>query len=77
MNTLVCRFALTLAVVRLLCSAPPAYADSFQLTYSGGALCGILNLTATPEAGGQFLSDQHLWFSKWPLHYWSDRSWRF
>lgn len=55
MNTLVCRFALTLAVVRLLCSAPPAYADSFQLTYSGGALSGILNLTATPQAGGSFL----------------------
>jgi hypothetical protein len=55
MSNLVRRFVLTLAVVVLLGGASSAYADGFQLTYSGGGLSGILNLTATPEGGGSFL----------------------
>src|ERR1700690_1730701 len=55
MNSFARRLVITLALVVLLGGASSAYADSFQLTYSGGGLNGILNLTATPEGGGSYL----------------------
>jgi hypothetical protein len=42
-------------VAALLVFASSAYADNFQLTYSGAGLSGTLDLAATPEGGGSFL----------------------
>jgi hypothetical protein len=48
------RFSLLFALVILLGCASAAYADSYQLTFTGG-LTGTLDLTATPLGGGSFL----------------------
>jgi PEP-CTERM motif len=54
LRTIIRTSILALAVATVLVCASPAKADSFQLTYSGFGVNGIMNLTANPLGGGLF-----------------------
>ena len=60
MDHTVCRLSVLLVLALLLVGAPAAYADSYQVTFSGSGVFGTpirgsLNLTASPLGGGAFL----------------------